>query len=224
MKFKIRRDRLHAGDIWHVRSLTMVGFLIRWALSKWSKRLAEKYDQKFSPVWGNHDGLVIVHSSRAICIGEALTKGNVETTLGNYEKQMNKNKCRVRVYRPMGATLHDEIWVSYNWLNKVKGAPYNFLAYPRLIWKSLISDWSNSRFVWMRNIGNKVAGQEWKHWCTEGAAFAWDSFGMPNKDVFQTENSTPMTVEQIAGEVPRKPEKRISLANVTELVIERIVS
>ncbi len=84
------------------------------------------------------------------------------------------------------------------WTDKVLGKPYAFSAYPRLLAKAKLIDFSNSKYAWLRKIGETHCGFEWSDWCTEGVAKAWKFTGNNWAD---KNNPTPLTTEKrlIAG-------------------------
>jgi len=156
-------------------------------------------------------------------IGEALPIGNVITPRSIYEREMNRGKIKVKIYRVVGVSEHDMLWANYNWVMKIKGRPYNFMGYPRLMIKSLFFDWSdikptNKIKQLMKWIGDSSAGWEWAEWCTEGIDHAYRKW-KPFIDIFQTENATPLTGDQVAGICPRKPGKKIMLEEVPDAII-----
>ena len=223
---KIQHARLRPGDVWHVKSHGKTGRFLRsyrWGMNKWMKRLCKKNGWDFVEVWGNHDGLVIPRSSSkyGFLIGEALSRGSVLTPLEDYIEAMEQGFKEVRVYRPLSAIVapDEAIWASHNWMNHIKGSGYNWLAFPRLLIKSMFMDWADSKYAILRKIGNSRAGVEWDNWCTEGDARAYSDYSPPRKDLWQTKNPTPMTTEQVAGDLPHKIGKKVTLENITDSII-----
>lgn len=203
--------QLREGMNVHVRHNSRLGRMIRWALNKWLKRICEDLGVPVVQVWGNHDGITVKVNGRMF-IGEATPRGNILTPVEDYERLLDLGKIEVRIYEVIGATLADGKNAAMFWILNVKGRPYNFMAYPRLLCKSLFFDLSYSKIKWLKKIGDKAAGWEWADWCTEGFQKAWVRI----KDVLQTGNPTPLTVEQVANEVPRRISKLTMLRQVTE--------
>ena len=197
-----------------MRSNSRLGRMIRWALNKWLKRICETLGVPVVEVWGNHDGITVKVNSKMF-VGEATPRGSILTPVEEYERLMDLGKCEVKIYEVIGASPADEKNAAMYWILNVKGRPYNWMAYPRLLWKSMFFDLSYSKIEWLKKIGDKVAGWEWADWCTEGFQNAW----MFIKNVLQTGNPTPLTVEQIAGEVPRRAGKVTMLRDVTDIFI-----
>jgi len=198
----------------HVRSNSRIGRMVRWSLNKWLKRICETLGVPIVKVWGNHDGITVKVNGRMF-VGEATPRGNVLTSVEEYERRMELGKIDVKIYEVVGANLADEKNAAMYWILNIKGRPYNWMAYPRLLWKSMFFDLSYSKVKRLKKIGDKVAGWEWADWCTEGFQKAWVRI----KDVLQTGNPTPLTVEQIADEVPRRAGKVTMLREVTEIFI-----
>jgi hypothetical protein len=82
------------------------------------------------------------------------------------------------------------------------GKPYDYGAYPRLLFKAIIGDWIDT-----------VAGWKWADWCTEGVHRAYMA-NEPSTDLFQTANPTPLTLEQISGIAPLKFGKKVTMMEV----------
>jgi len=218
---QFNRDVIKPGMILHVRTNTLIGSLLRYAMNKWVKRICKKLNKPEVEIEGNHDAeFVIGLTFSALRIGECLMmSGGVLTSLFEYERRMNSGKVKCWVYEVIGASEQDGIRASYNWLSKVWHTGYNYTAYPRLFIKSFFSDWEDSSIAWKRKIGEKAAGSEWDNWCTEGDQRSWIKFP-PGIDVWQTNNPTPMTTEQVAGRIPMKAGKKITLRLVKNAIID----
>lgn len=212
---------LRLGMIAHKRSLTSLGKFLRWGMNKWMRRIVKNMDVPFKEVWGNHDGIVVNSLEKGICIGEALGKGSIMTPISHWEKDANRGKSEIRIYEVISDDPKEVgRQAALNWVNNVSGTDYNYKGYFRLLIKSMFFDWSNSRLPFLKVIGEKAAGSEWDNWCTQGVDRSFD-FHPPDIDIFQTENATPMTTEQVAGVLPRKTGKETTLRDVTEWVIDR---
>jgi len=150
----------------------------------------------------------------SIAIGEQLPLGSTVTTLEAYERKIAAGKIRVRVYEVIGARCHDELHATKNWWLHCKGRRYDWFAYPRLLFKAVVMDFTESRIPILRAIGETVAGFEWRGWCTQDVAESYQ-IDPPALDIYQTANPTPLTQQQVAGEAPMKPGKRVTLRDVT---------
>ena len=167
------------GLIVHVRRDTIIGRLIRGTLDS----------------WGNHDAIT-VQVNGGIAIGESVPLKAKVTPVKDYALSLARGKCQIQVFKPLGATREQcELAAAY-WMSHIRGTWYSFSAYPRLLVKSLLLDWTNSKHKLLKKIGRSKAGFEWSHWCTEGVARAWRE-GM-KKDVWRKPNPTPLTTEKRA--------------------------
>jgi len=220
---------LAEGQCWHVRSVYgFEGPIIRCALSRWARRLARSpADQVVIPeawtpddgCWGNHDGIVTKRGDHW-GIGEQTLSGAKFTPLDVYLAGIEKGRYQVRVYEPIAASASDMAHGTANWWQYLRGRPYDFIAYlPRLTWKALVSDWADSSVAWKRRIGRTPSGWEWAGWCTEDFANSY-RIKPPGRDLLQTANPTPLTMEQCAGQAPRRPRVQITLRDVTRQVFD----
>ena len=217
---KFNLDVIKPGMKLHIKTNTPIGWLLRISMNKWAKRICKSLGKPVVKVKGNHDAMFIRSLTTSFSIGECLMfKGGVLTALAEYEQRMNNGYCECWVYEVIDSTEHDGIWASYNWISMVFGTGYDFVAYPRLIIKSLFADWEDSSIEWMRKLGERAAGWEWANWCSEGNHRAWYK-SPPGINVYQTNNPTPMTTEQVAGEIPMKAGKQITLRLVPDAIIQ----
>ena len=217
---KFNRDVVQPGMLLYVKSNTIVGFLLRAAMNKWAKRICESLDKPKVKVKGNHDAMFTRALTTSLRIGECLLlRGGVLSPLSKYELLMDSGAVECWVYEVIDSTEHDGIWASYNWISDVWGTGYNYMAYPRLLIKSLFSDWADSKIAWKRKIGVKAAGYEWDNWCSEGNGRAWRK-APPGINYYQTNNPTPMTTMQVAGEIPMKAGKGVTLRLVKDAIID----
>lgn len=177
--------------------------LILWALNQWETRLCREYGLPKARVRGSHDAMVILHPVlKRLVVGESLAgHGAVLTPIEDYVAAIRTGVVEAWLFEVDGATADDGIKAGNAFCNYVLDTPYDYMAYPRLLCKAILGDrWP------------KVAGWEWAHWCTEGLAAAWGRAGF---DPWQTINPTPLTTEHVAGWVPRKPGKAVTLKVVT---------
>ena len=217
---KFNLDVIKPGMMLHVKTRNVIGYLLRYAMNKWAKRICESLGVPIVKVKGNHDALFIRSLTTSLSLGECLMfSGGVLSPLSKYEQLMDSGDAECWVYEVIEGTEHDGIWASYNWISTVWHTGYNYSAYPRLLIKSLFSDWSESKVAWKRRIGDKAAGWEWDNWCSEGNGRAWRK-SPPGINYYQTNNPTPMTTMQVAGEIPMKAGKRITLRLVKDAIID----
>lgn len=195
-------ELLAPGRVIHVRSGTRFGRLIRSALTRWERRLCQERGLPDpGPVWGNHDALGVQDpETGALGVGEsAPRKGARMTSAFRYAEDIDAGRLQVVVLEPIDSTPRQRQEANDAWWNYEKGKPYNYLAFPRLLFKSLVGDFFPS-----------VAGWEWADWCTQAAANSYRGVP-PGLDLFQTANPTPLTTEQVAGWLPMKPGKHVTL-------------
>jgi len=178
--FKFDTDWLKDGMILHGRSYGFFGKIIRKCLPK---------------AWGNHDGIFIFKHDRW-WVGESAPLIARLTPIESYESWVDAGEYEVKIYDVVGANTDDRKKAVDYWLTHVNGTFYDFLAFPRLFFKSVFGD------LW-----KKAAGWEWAHWCTEGVCFAWESGA--SMLVWNKSNPTPYTTEKRVG---------TTLVDVTEKV------
>jgi hypothetical protein len=160
--WRFNTSTLLPGDILHKRSHTLLGWTIRTAISS----------------WGNHDALVLP----GFYVGDAQGGPAVKTHIHEYEREIARGACEVRVYRPINATPALGMAAANWWEAKVLGKPYDYMAYPRLIAKALTFD----LLPW-------PVGWQWAWYCTEGCRDAWAATGL---DPWHKNNPTPGTTEK----------------------------
>lgn len=162
-----RRENLRPGDIIHVRGASFLSRRIIGLLGS----------------WGSHDALVVLDQMGQLAIGDAISPFARLTTPLEYERECTAGRCAIRVYRPLGATPLDGLKAADWWVRNVQGKPYDWMAFPRLLFKCWFGDWFK-----------RAAGWEWAWFCTEGVAGAWQRGA--RMDVFLKTNPTPLTTEK----------------------------
>jgi len=211
---------LQVGRILSVQSYGTTAKKVRSSLTTYIQRYARQSGdpewQKWK-VWSNHQGLVVRDTATGqLGIAESTPeRGAAITPWVDYERDIRSGKYKVRVYEVLGASSTAGAQAQSNWIAKVKGTFYDYLAYIRLTIKTLFIDLSdisptNWFTSWLKSIGDRAAGWKWANWCTEGVGKAY-VMDPPGIDIYQTPNPTPATHEQVAGELPRKPEKKTTL-------------
>lgn len=226
MKTRFIRNNLRPGLWLHRRSYGFAGRGIRNCLDVLANRISRLYgDGGPVEVFGNHDALVVpveqcdLGDWDQLAIGEQKTLGAGLSTLDSWEKDMTAGTCEVRVYEVIGATARQEQKAANWWHEAIRGRPYDYMAYPRLIIKTRIGNLENIKATdcltrKLKNLGRKAAGWEWAGWCTEDCQDCYKNGA--GIDVLQTNNPTPLTVEQVADQLPRKPGKETTLLDVTK--------
>jgi len=176
------------------------------------RRLCEKHGIETRKIWGNHDGIFIKSGSQWY-IGEALGSGNKMTPISAYEKSISTGKEEMKIYRVIPNDEYDDAeeigeQAADNWLAHIHGRGYDY--------RGLFYLWIKSIFPFVKRM------REWEFadWCTEGGNSAFRDWAPPLFNLLQTKYPTPMTVEQCAGELPHKPEKRITLTEVTSQILK----
>jgi hypothetical protein len=190
-------EPLPAGTIGLVQSDGFFGRGIRWAQTKWLQR--RSYIEN-DTAWSNHV-FIVARVGQLMYACEALERGNVMTNMNEYFALAEQGKVRVKFLYPIRATQADGENAVKEWLDHVEGHEYDFWAYPRLVWKTILGDWEsvegNSilRRI-QRWIGRQSAGMETAFYCSEGVAEAWRRAGF---DFFHTLNVMPVHFEIAAG-------------------------
>jgi hypothetical protein len=169
--------KLRQGDILHVRRDGIMGALIRLAVGS----------------WGNHDAIAVKMGGHW-WVGDALHPQARLTPLADYEREIMAGVCQVVVYRPLSGTVEQGQAAAAWWKQHVIGSYYDWLAFPRLLLKSIVGD----LFPW-------PSGWEWAWYCTEGVREAWRnatiSAELPNgMDFWAKNNPTPRTTEKRAAD------------------------
>lgn len=211
---------LQVGRILSVQSYGATAKKVRSSLTTYIQRYARLSGdpewQKWQ-VWSSHQGLIVRDSITGQWgIAESTPeRGAAITPWADYERDIRSGKCKVRLYEVLGASSTAGAQAQANWIAKVKGTVYDYLAYIRLTIKTLFIDLSdisptNWFTSWLKSIGDRAAGWKWANWCTEGVGKSY-VIDPPAIDIYQTLNPTPATHEQVAGELPRHPEKKTTL-------------
>jgi len=206
------RALLRRGDWLHVRGTSFVARFIRRGLNRMVRRLCKALGIPVVKVWGNHDGIFIKCGNQWY-IGEALGSGNKLTRLSVYEKSISAGKEQVKVYRVCPPDEYDDAkrigkYAAHNWLEHIQKTRYDY--------RGLFCLWLKSLFPFIK----RMREWEWANWCTEGVGKSFRDWSPPVFDIMQTRYPTPMTVEQCAGELPRKPGKLTTLVDITNDVLK----
>lgn len=162
---------LRPGLILNMSTRSWYGWLIRHVLA---------HDWDHPSECPNHDAIVVEHAGH-LWIGESQPPVARLTPITQYEKEIKSGFIyRLRVLEVVGATTNQERLAAQWWLENVRNSPYDYMAYPRLIFKALFGNWIDS-----------AAGWEWARWCTEGVADAWKCG--TEFDPWNKLNPTPLT-------------------------------
>lgn len=142
-------DVLRPGLILNMSTRTLMGRLIRSALRRgWDGR------QKDIP---NHDAMIVEYGGK-LWVGESKPMRASLTEISEYERRLDVGKIyNLRVLAVANATREQERGAADWWMSYVMGKPYDFMAFPRLLWKANVGDWCDA-----------AAGWEWAWYCTEG--------------------------------------------------------
>jgi len=216
------RQLARPGLVFHVWGNLPIDNWIIDAEMVWQRRICHELGVPFViDPWGCHDGLIVQSlQDGGLYVGESLaSKGSVMTPLESYCAKINNCTRKVRLFEIIGITTSQELDISREWQIKVKGRPYNYLAFADLAYKSFCADWSeivptNWYERIMKRIGDHAAGVHWADWCTEGVRDACEIL-KPDIDIFQYSNPTPLTTEHVAGLLPRKLEMKTTLSELT---------
>ena len=159
------------------------GLVLNMSTNSWMGKLIQMV---LARNWDNrrecptHDAIVVEYDGK-LWIGESVSPVAKLTPIAKYERQVRSGFIyRIRVLEVVGATTKQEREAARWWLDNVKNSPYDWIAFPRLLWKAVIGDWIKS-----------AAGWEFARWCTEGVAEAWKIGG--GLDPWQKLNPTPLT-------------------------------
>jgi len=158
---------LRNGLILHAQGRSMFSRLIRRALGS----------------WGSHDAM-LWHEAGKWWVCDAMSPVAKLTPFDSYEARYRAGKLDMRFYFPLGAMSMDGRVAVKWWLTHVLNSPYDWSAFPRLLFKALFKD------IW-----KKAAGHEWAFYCTEGVRDAWKFGGF---DPWQKNSPTPRTTEKRA--------------------------
>jgi hypothetical protein len=208
-------SKLQIGDIVHVRHETGIfARLILWGQDRLLERLCEALEIPVVKSWGNHDGLIVPLAGSRCGLGvcEALyAQGVTVTPWEEYESKIASGDTRVRIYRKLGIMEREGLEVAKAALSKV-GEKYDVLAIIKLAWRILKGKFSMN-----------ISDDPEEEYCTE---LDRDSFYIVfgDQEPWQEKHPMPMSTEQIAGELPMGPRKKITLQEVTEYKNEIIFS
>jgi len=169
MSSRINIDALKVGDVFHVR--TNKGF--------WAWMIRNTLDS-----WGNHDAPVLEHDGR-LMVGDVVPGGAKLTEIDEYQDAIDGGLKEVKVYRIEYVTESDRLWANVWWLKNVLGSPYDYLAYPYLVFKAMFGGF----IKW-------AAGFEWAWYCTESCSKMWLAPYSLGETPWGTRNPTPRTTEK----------------------------
>lgn len=191
----IDEKRIRPGLIMQAQGVGFASATIRWGLTKWIRR--DRGD--LAPrVWGSHTAIVIdiggrlfIGDSTARKEGKGFSPFSQPTPIAEWNEDLKAGRhVGVRFLEVIGATREQERAASAWWVANVNGRPYDFMAYPRLLWKCFMKSWFTRAYGW-----------EWAWFCSEGVARAIDApfdavgaFAPIGK-----EQATPLTFEIRAG-------------------------
>jgi len=174
----IDQSRLIEGMDVHFRGTSFFpSKSIRYMLNIKRRRELRRGITNLPDCWGNHDAPLIRWNGEW-CVGDAQPGGAVLTPLDVCERDMVAGKCDMRFYWPAGKSRTDGIRSTNWWMANVKDRPYDYMAYPRIIFKCLFGD-----------ISDRAAGMEISFYCTEGWNMSWGN-------ILDNRNATPYTVEK----------------------------
>ena len=148
----------------------------------------------------SHDSIFIRSPTDMLVIGDSVHPRSRLSTLECYEKGMNEYGWKVRVMEPVGFTECDGLWASHWWRLYVLGKPYDWMAYPRLLWKALMvrvgREWA-AEYGWgcFQHWAQRQAGLEWAWYCSEGCRDAWHK-GDTLQPWGEKMNPTPYTTQK----------------------------
>lgn len=186
------------GQNIHVCSYSKMGRWIRAVLSRWHRHFCEVTGQEFSEVKGSHDGIIVPcrESKHGVGVGESLMMhGTIITPWEDYIAKIEQGKCDVWIFDVIGATSSDDEHACDVFILRELGKRYDYRGIFCFLGKALTYNYSEIVKDW-----------EWANWCTETVGICWKHLG-----VFQTEHPTPLTTEQCAGWLARKPGKKTTL-------------
>lgn len=177
---------LRPGDILHVWRTGLAALLIR----------------RCCKASGQHDAIILPPEREGgeMRVGESLFRSisSVVTPLADYAQALREGSARVAVLRFADATPEQGQAAAEWWLRHVRGRPYDVLAYPVLLAKSLLGG------CWKWAAGLRIA-----YYCTEGVRDAWAKGVGPSFDVWHTASPTPGDTERALSD------PGTSLADVT---------
>ena len=188
-------EHLRPGLILNMSTRTVMGGLIRRALRfGWDGRLSDI---------PNHDAIVVRHYGKTY-IGESKPPFAGLTPIEDYERMVESGEVyNLRIMAVAGAHEEQELLASAWWLSNVNRKPYDWMAFPRLLWKATMADWCP-----------RAAGWEWAWDCTEGVRDAY-KIGA-GVDPWGKNNPTPLTTFKRALE-----RKLIVLRHIGESVTRK---
>lgn len=190
MKRLIDPEKLEPGMIMQARTYNAFGRLIRNCLTRWIRR---DLGPSAPAVWGSHTALVI-EIDRQLYIGDSAPPFAHATPIPEWNEKVLAGKAEIRFFVVLGSTIEQGRAASTWWVLKVQGRVYDYMAFPRLLWKCMVKSW------WKRAYGWK-----WAWFCTEGVGEAWAHACGAAVGPLGSVQATPLTVEKRAGFYGDKP-------------------
>ena len=122
------------------------------------------------------------------------------STLEFWERGINECGWQVRVLEPVGFCDVDGLWAAHWWMCNVLGRPYDWFAFPRLLWKGLWvklgkEAFANTRWGILHHWAQRQSGMEWAWYCSEGCRDAWHK-GDTLQPWGDKQNPTPLTTQK----------------------------
>lgn len=155
--------------------------------------------------WASHDAIAI-YINGVWYVGDAESPFAHLTPLEVYEQELLERN-NVQVAWVCDATPQQGVAAANYWLQHVQGSPYDWFAFPRLLLKEKLLDFSESKVKWIKWLGDRYCGFTWAHWCTEGVAEAWkkgagiDAWHNPNPTPYTTQKRIGHTLEDVTAQV-----------------------
>ena len=160
--------KLRPGLIINCSTKSTFGWLIRWVLSR------------NDPDCPNHDAIVVKRDGQ-LWIGESLSPVAKLTSIDTYNTYLQTGHVfNLKVLKVVGATAKQERDASHYFEENIVNSVYDYMAFPRLVFKALFGDWIQS-----------VAGWEWAFFCTEGVRQSY--LNGAKLDPWRNLNPTPLT-------------------------------
>jgi len=158
--------------------------------SRFAKLILGAFDGK---CWGSHDG-ILIFLNNSWYVGDSVFPFAKLTPIKAYEELIEKGLYDVKILIPTAYEVDKGIRSATYWVEHIQGSLYDVFAFPRLLIKTRLIDFSKSKVRWIKWLGDRHCGLEWSRWCTEGVSESWRVGG--GEDVWQKANPTPYTTEK----------------------------